>query len=147
MGLAVIGIVIAKVTSQRLSYHVSRLFSSDAQKRLEDIAVKFETSKVNLNVIMPELGDVYQSAPNQETPRTENKNELISKFREIVSNLRSECVKLRDYLAHETKQGNYFQIVPIDAVVNLGNAVDGAFLILGQLITSAPSQARIENYR
>lgn len=38
LGLAVIGIMIAKVTSQRLSYHVSRLFSSDAQKRLENIA-------------------------------------------------------------------------------------------------------------
>ena len=144
IGLAVIGIMIAKVTSQRLSYHVSRLFSSDAQKQLEDIAANFETAKVNLNVIMPKLGNVYQSAPNQETPRTENKNELISKFREVAINLRSECVKLRDYFVHETEQGKYFQIVPVDAVIKVGNAVDGAFVILGQLITSVPSQARIE---
>ena len=71
-GLAVIGIMIAKVTSQRLSHHVSRLFSSDAQKRLEDIAAKFETFKVDLNVIMPELGTAYQSAPvrHLHPPRT-----------------------------------------------------------------------------
>lgn len=38
IGLGMIGIMIAKITSQRLSYHVSRLFSSDAQMRLEDFA-------------------------------------------------------------------------------------------------------------
>ena len=143
-GLAVIGIMIAKVTSQRLSHHVSRLFSSDAQKRLEDIAAKFETFKVDLNVIMPELGTAYQSAPGQETPSTENKDELISKFREVISNLQSECVKLRDYFLSEIEQDNYFQSAPVSAVAQVGIAVDGVFWILSQLITSLSTQARVE---
>ena len=144
IGLAVIGIVIAKVTSQRLSYHVSRLFSSDAQKRLEDFVAKFEAYKIYLDEIMPELGNAYQRAPGQASLPTENGDKLISKFREIVSDVQSECEKLRDYFSSEIEQGNYFQSVPVSAVVQVGNAVDEAFWILGQLITSLSSQSTLE---
>jgi hypothetical protein len=144
LGLAVIGIMIAKVTSQRLSHHVSRLFSSDAQKRLEDIAAKFETSKVDFEVIMPWLRTAYQSAPGQVSSPTENRNELISRLRKVMGDFHSECTYFHDYLARETEQNDYFQIVAVDAVIKVGNAVESAFLILGQLITSVPSQSRFE---
>ena len=144
IGLAVIGIMIAKVTSQRLSHHVSRLFSSDAQKRLEDIAAKFETSKVDFEVIMPWLRTAYQSAPGQVSSPTENRNELISRLRKVMGDFHSECTYFHDYLARETEQNDYFQIVAVDAVIKVGNAVESAFLILGQLITSVPSQSRFE---
>ena len=84
MGLAVIGIMIAKVTSRRLSYHVERLFTFDAQKRLEDIAAKFDTSRVALNKIMPLLVAVYQSNPSQTSLIEEvraDRSTLISKRR------------------------------------------------------------------
>ena len=144
MGLAVIGIMIAKVTSQRLSYHVSRLFSSDAQKRLEDIAARFETTRRDIHTIMPELENAYRSAPAQASPPTQSKSEIISNFLEIISNFKSECIKLRDYFSSEIEQGNYFQSAPVSAVALVGNAVDGAFYMLGQLITSLSTQARIE---
>ncbi len=144
VGLAVIGIMIAKVTSQRLSHHVSRLFSSDAQKRLEDIAAKFETSKADFEVIMPGLRTAYQSAPGQVSSRTEDRNALISTLRKVMGDFRSECTYFHDYLVRETEQKDYFQIVAVDAVIKVGNAVESAFLILGQLITSVPSQSRFE---
>ena len=144
IGIAVIGIMIAKVTSQRLSYHVSRLFSTDAQKRLEDTAAKFETSKLNLREIMPKLVTAFQSAPGQVSSPVNDRSELISEFREIVSGFQSECVKSHDYFSSEVAQGKYFQSVPAGAVSQVGNAVDGAFLILGQLISSVPIQARSE---
>jgi hypothetical protein len=144
LGLAVIGIMIAKVTSQRLSHHVSRLFSSDAQKRLEDIAAKFDTYKLNLHEFMPKLMAAYQSAPRQSSPPTEIRSTLISGFREVMSAIKSESNRLHDYLARETEQNDYFQIVAVDAVIKVGNAVESAFLILGQLITSVPSQSRFE---
>ncbi len=88
IGLAMIGIMIAKVTSQRLSYHVLHLFVSDAQKRLEDIAVKFDTSRFTLrDKIMPRLATAYQSAPGQTVLLTEEKSTLISNFREAISDL------------------------------------------------------------
>lgn len=144
VGLAMIGIMIARVTSQRLSYHVSRLFSADAQKRLEDIAVKFENSQSTLRSIMPELETAYQSVPGKTSPSTESKVASTSKFREAISDLQSECVTLRDYFLFEIAQGNYFQSAPVNAVVRVGKAIDGAFWILGQLITSLSTQSRIE---
>ncbi len=143
-GLAAVGIMIAKLTSQRLSYHVSRLFGSDAQKRLEDFAANFDTSTLNLHEIMPKLMAAYQNEPQQISPPTEIRSALISGFRELISAFKSECVKLHDYLARETEQDNYFQIVPVDPVKRVGIAVGDAFLKLGQLITSVPSQSRFE---
>lgn len=145
IGLAMIGIMIAKVTSQRLSYHVLHLFVSDAQKRLEDIAAKFDTSRFTLrDKIMPRLATVYQSAPGQTSLLTEDRSILISNFREAISDLQSECFKLHDYFLLAIKQENYFQSVPSSAVVRVGKAVDGAFWIFGQLITSLSTQSRID---
>ena len=144
IGLAIIGIMIAKVTSQRLSYHVSRLFASDAQKRLENIALQFEASESDLRIIMPKLESAYQSAPGQKTPLKNDRDTLISNLRDAIGNLQSECIKLRDYFLLESEEDNYFRSAPVSAVARVGNAIDGTFLILGQLIISLPMQARIE---
>ena len=142
MGLALIGVLIAKVTSQRLSYHVSRLFSSDAQKRLEEIAARFDTSRDELKKIMPKLARTYQSTPRSRP--SGDRGSLISNFREVISDLQSRCVELRDYFSDETAQGNYFRIAPVNAVVRVGDAVDEAFWILGQLIASLSPQSSTE---
>ena len=144
IGLALIGIMIAKVTSQRMSYHVSRVFATDAQKRLEDIAVGFETSQNDLTTITLRLGQVYRSTPSQMDLSTEDRSEAIISFREIINTLRSKCVDLRDYLLFEIEQGNYFQIAPTSAMVRVGNAVDDVFFRLSQLIISLSPQARNE---
>lgn len=142
MGLAMIGVMIAKVTSRRLSYHVSRLFSFDAQKRLEDFATQFDTVRVGLDAIMPKFATVYRDIPNSESSSSE---ELITDFKKIISDLKLKCIELHDYFLDEIKQDNkYFQIAPASAMVRIGDAVDGAFLILGLLITSLSEQARAE---
>lgn len=146
IGLAVIGIMIAKVTSQPLRNHVSRLFSSDAQKRLEKIAVEFETSQARLAEIISELEGAYQSTPQSASVGTSNgdKGAFLSKFREVVSDLQAKCIAFRDYFSDETAQSNYFRIAPVNAVVRVGDAVDKVFFILGQLIINLPRQARPE---
>ena len=144
VGLAMIGIMIAKVTSQRMSYHVSRVFATDAQKRLEIIAVGFETSQNNLTTVTLEFERVYPSTPSQMVLSTTARNEVITNFQEIISALRSKCVDLRDYLLFEIEQDNYFQIAPTSAMVRVGNAVDEVFFRLSQLIISLSPQARNE---
>ena len=143
MGLAVIGIMIAKVTSRRLTYHVERLFSFDAQKRLEDIAAKFDTSRDDITKIMSELANTYQITPG-ETFIEEDRGSLIVRFRNVISNFRLKCIELRDYLSKEIAQSNYFQIAPASAMVRVGEAIDEAFLLLSQHITSLPTQVRTE---
>lgn len=144
-GLAMIGTMIAKVTSRRLSYHVSRLFSFDAQKRLEDFATQFDSVRVDLDAIMPKLATVYRDIPNSESSSSEDKIALIADFQKIISDFQLRCIELRDYFLDEIAQeNNYFKIAPASAMVRIGDAVDGAFLILGLLITSLSEQARAE---
>ncbi len=145
LGLGVIGSMIAKVTSRRLSYHVSRLFSFDAQKRLEDFATQFDTVRGDLDAIMQKLTTAYQSTPRQIPPPAEDKRALISDFQKIISDLKLKCIELRDYFLDEIAQEKkYFQIAPSSAMVRVGNAVDDTFFSLGQLITSMSPQARAE---
>lgn len=142
MGLAVIGIMIAKVTSQRLSYHVSRLFSSDAQRRLEKIAAEFETAQNRLAEITTELASIYQSTPVGTS--NGDKAPLLSNFREVIGTLHAKCVGFRDYFSDETAQSNYFRIAPVNAVVRVGDIVDKVFFRLGQFIISLSPQSRTE---
>ena len=145
LGLAMIGTMIAKVTSRRLSYHVSRLFSFDAQKRLEDFATQFDSVRVALDAIMQKLTTTYQSTPRQKPPPAEDKRALISAFQKIISDFQLRCIELRDYFFDEIAQeNNYFKIAPASAMVRVGNAVDDTFFSLGQLITSMSPQARAE---
>ena len=143
-GLTVIGIMIAKVTSQRLSYHVSRLFSSDAQKRLENIATEIDNVTYKFKKITQEYGSYYQSTPNGKSAR--NGTPLTSDFQEIcrkaIADFEKKCFALFDYLSGEVKQGKYFQSVPASAIVRVGDSLDDAFFILSQFIISLSPRAR-----
>ena len=141
-GLVMIGVMIAKVTSQRLSYHVERLFSSDAQKRLENFATEFAAFHRNFETIISDFGDAYQRIPGK-LPSAD-KSALIARFQEIISAFQSQCTALHSYLLDETSQGNYFEIAPAIAMVQVGNAVDGAFFRLSQLLINLSPQAKIE---
>ena len=144
VGLVVVGIMIAKVTSRRLSYHVSRLFISDAQAKLGEIVKNFDLSHAALSGIMPRLATTYQDSPGLPSSSVEDQRAAVSTLRNTVDDLHSHCVALRDYFTLEVEQGNYFQIVPSAPVVRVGETVDRVFWMLGQLITSMPTQARSE---
>ncbi len=142
LGLVVIGIMIAKVTSRRPSYHVERLFSSNAQKRLENFATEFAVFHGDFETIIPDLRDAYQRIPGQRP--SEDKSELVERFQEIITAFQSQCTALHTYFSDETSRGNYFEIVPATATVQVGNAVCNAFFILSQLLVILPPQAETE---
>ena len=144
LGLVVIGIMIAKVTSRRPSYHVERLFSSDAQKRLEHFATEFVAFHGNFETIISDFGDAYPYQRIPVKPPPADKSALIARFQEIITAFQSQCTELHSYFLDETDQGNYFEIVPAIAMVQVGNAVDGAFFRLSQLLINLSPQAKIE---
>lgn len=144
LGLAAVGIMIAKVTSRRLSHHVSRLFSSDAQAKLDSVVQKFDSTRSSLSAVMSALGEAYPSVPGATLGTTDGRGAAVAEFRARTSDLRSHCVALHDYLSAEVGHGRYFDVVPRTAVIRLGESLDGAFWVLGQLITSLTAQARAE---
>ena len=142
-GLAFMGIMIAKVTSRRLSYHVRRLFVSDAQQRLDDFADKFATMRVPLIDVTKELADIYQRTPESRPPGAE-KTDVLRRFRMSIEQLHVWSGALRKYFSFEVQQDAYFRIVPEDSVRQVGEAADEVLYQLGQLIISLPAEAKPE---
>lgn len=143
LGLSSIGIMIAKVTSRRMSYRVSRLFSSDIQKHLENFVEVFETSHEDFVEITPRFAAVYQDTPG-EASIDEDGGLLIERFRRIIGNFYSACITLSAHFSEGLDLDDYFQNVPVSSVRRVGNAVNGAFSMLNELLTSLPSNARNE---
>lgn len=139
IGLGMIGIMIAKITSQRLSYHVSRLFSSDAQKRLEDVAEKFEKILGDLKTITPGF-----DVPSRVSRYEDRLSEFTSGFRKTISELRLRCVELHDYISFEIERGDYFKVAPSSELMRVGKATNETFFALGQLVRNMSTQARTE---
>ena len=142
-GLAFMGIMIAKVTSRRLSYHVQRLFVSDAQRRLDDFAEKFSTMRGPLIEITKELSYIYQRTPEPRPPSVE-KAEILSRFSTSIERLHVWSLALHKYFSFEVKQDAYFKIVPEDSVRRVGETLDEVLYQLGQLIISLPAVAKPE---
>jgi len=143
-GLGVMGIMIAKITSRRISYHVLRLFSSDAQMRLEELSAQFDNYQEELSDLMTELGHAYQATPIGAADNHKNKDDILERFRGVISELNSRSTALEKYISYELQQGNYFSVAPEAAVRRLGISVDQSLMILGQIIISLSPRARIE---
>jgi hypothetical protein len=93
IGLAFLGIAIAKLSSARQSYYTARLFSSDAQARLDKFSIGFNELRQSLS----------QNLESQEIQK------LI-----VTTNVR--CVGLTNYVKYEVANGPFFDDVPIRAV-------------------------------
>ncbi len=146
LGLGLIGVMIAKVTSYRLSYHVSRLFSSDAQKRLEDIAANYEKTLGEIKTITPRFEESYHVIPGQTQKPEDRKLELISVFSDLTGELRLRCIELYDYISFETERGDYFKVAPVNEMIRIGKVVEDTFFVLSQLIISLSPQAKTETF-
>lgn len=122
-GLVMIGIMIAKVTSQRLSYRVKRLFVFEAQKRLENFAEEFNKLQ----------RDFAKIATKSETAH----------FEEVVRVFQEQCTGFSDYFLNEANQEEYFRIVP-GPIKQVGNAIDKAFSELKRIMKEDSSQEMTE---
>jgi len=143
-GLASLGIIIAKVTSRRLSHHVLRLYSTDAQKKLEEYSISFEQIHESLSQSMKDLGRAYQRTPDGVVQAHDMKNLALSYFRNLLSTFQVKSEGLSVYLSYEAQQGDFFNFAPVEAIRRLANSLDKGLLILGQLVISLSPEARVD---
>jgi len=92
IGLAFLGIAIAKLSSARQSYYTARLFSSDAQERLDKFSIGFNDLAIQL--------------------QTADSKDILP----IVENANHRCVALLNYVKFEVKNGPFLDDVPVRAV-------------------------------
>lgn len=143
-GLAFMGIVVAKLTSRRLSYHVQRLFSADAQRRLDEFAVRFEELERESRTTIRTISKAYQPTPGQTVSRDSDKAQAGQLFQRLIEGLNAACATLADYLGREVQQTGYFDIAPVEAMQRLAKALDQGVFNIGQLIVGLFPETRME---
>ena len=133
-GLAWLGTVIAKITSRRLSYHVQRLFSSDAQKRLEDLIARFEAADQSFQGMRDEFPVIPGNGYRQE-----DKARVLVALRTNVALLHTASSALGDYISYEAQHAGYFTVTPTDPIRRLEKIVGDVLVSLsGVVISMAP---------
>ena len=142
-GLVLMGIMIAKVSSRRLSYHVQRLFASEAQQRLDSFTDRFARIQAVLARTARWLGDLYEQTPSPRPP-SRDKAEVLTEFRRVIERLHTASIALREYFDLECRQHAYFKVAPDASVRRVGKSLEEVLYRLGQLIISLPAAARPE---
>ena len=121
LGLVMIGVMIAKLTS----YRVERIYSSDAQNRLENFAERFNKSQRDFVEIMTNFEAI--------------------RFEEVVRTFQAQCTAFSAYFLDAASQGDYFRIVPGSIIKQVGSAVDSAFSELKSIMDSQQAMPEILN--
>lgn len=138
LGLLFIGIMIAALTSRRLSHLVSRLFVSDARKRLKEFSNSFDKSEQEFLELLYNFSQLYEVTPR--TPiAARDTSAIASQFQYSVRALMTNSIDLRDYIRDEAEEGDYFELVPASAILEVSNAVSEAFTVLCQCVISLPT--------
>ena len=145
LGLFVVGIMIVKLTSGRVSHLVSRLFVSESRKQLNDFGLAYKRISMDLSELLPKLSRAYQPTPGNGDMHIDKK-ELSESFRHTVVELQSRSQNLRDYVREESMAVNYFELVPPLSVVDLSDSVHDAIDALSQCIISLPVSPKPEHF-
>lgn len=142
IGLSYMGILVAKVTSRRLSYHVQKLFSSDVQKQLDDYSVNFENLGREVLVVMKLIGQAYQITPGE--AKVDDKREVLSRFSDTLNRFHAICERLSGYLVTEIEEGSLLNVVPGGSVCKVGESAGKVVFNFGQLLVSLSPEAKAE---
>ncbi len=135
-GLVLMGIMLAKMTSVRLSYHVSRLFSSEIQKRVGRFAEEFEMLHTQTSKVSQVIAQIPGGQP------VIDQSQAVTECTKTVSAFHSRSNRLADYIAYEIEHCNFFSIAPVDAVVSMAVAINQTIFLLGQMIIGMTAEAR-----
>jgi hypothetical protein len=135
-GLVLMGIMLAKMTSARLSYHVARLFSSEIQKRMEYFAEEFEMLHIQTSKVSQAIAQIPGGQP------VLDQSQAVNECTKTVSAFHSRSHRLADYIAYEIEHCNFFSIAPTDAVVSMAEAINQAIFLLGQMVIGMTAEAR-----
>ena len=140
IGLILMGIMLAKLTSFRLAYHVSKLYGSELQKRLEKFAVDFENYEQRLKKVMKDLGESFREIPGH--PLTMEEPTGMLEFSALLTQLHARCSDLNDYIHQESEQGAFFANAPRVTLVRAAENLDESIHMLGQVISGLPARGR-----
>ena len=137
LGLSSIGIMIAALTSRRLSHLVSRLFVSDARKRLEEFATSFDELEKQFEALLRKISQAYAPIPGAAREGVDT-TLVSSAFRTTSRTLVATCESAYDYFREESVEGNFFDLAPIPSLEQMLRAINDALFMLSQCLVNLP---------
>jgi energy-coupling factor transporter transmembrane protein EcfT len=135
-GLILMGIMLAKMTSARLSYHVARLFSSEIQKRMENFAEEFKVLHGRFKTIMQSLQETPGNLP------ASDQSKVFEECTQTISTFHSRSSSLAGYITYEVEHCDFFSIAPTDSMNHMAEAIYQAISLSGQMVLSMTAKAR-----
>ena len=138
LGLAVIGIVIAKLTSKRVSHFTSRLFVSETKRQLQSFKSLFDACVAELRMLLDEISREYQQIPGETTNESERSSDVGASFGNALDKLLDASTDLHDYIQAEGWDRSYFSLAPVVSFNRLSVVVQEALFLLGQCIVNLP---------
>lgn len=145
IGVAILGIIIAKLTSRRVEFRISRLSRSNIEAYLEDQASKIYDLGSSLSVMLEDVGDRYSNTPvptthTSEIKRAASKSELddIKRFSVLLEDVRIQYQKLREYFAEEIESDDFFQVAPSKSLLRVADVAERTAFFLMQVLMALP---------
>ncbi len=140
LGLTMMGLIVAKLTSKRLSYHVRRLFSADAQRRLEGYAADFQRLQEIFVALTTKIGSAFAETPGG-APGSQREDCRI-KLSETLFEFYSTSSRFRNYITYEVGQGDFFADAPVETLQKTADSVAQSLFAVQQMILSLTILAR-----
>ena len=142
-GLAVMGIMIAKITYSRLSHHVNRLYISEVKKQLGNFLLEFSECEDRFNRLKTDFGQELEKVPPRQPvlgKRNATSSVQSTGVYPVLHDFQLKIQSFKNYIEDENKAGGFFQTVPIEPLSNTSKALEGGLFGLGQLIISLPPE-------
>lgn len=144
-GLTLIGLMITKLTSTRVSHFVSSLYTSDVQRNLTKYSLNFSTDSDNIRGAFEELALHYQkflvptesiNSSNLEVEKLSNSDveNAKSRFRSSIASLKNRTREFHDYLFEVTDRGKYLQLINKINLIDLVSTISSALSVINQSI-------------
>jgi hypothetical protein len=141
-GLFIMGIMLAKLTSARLAYHVRKLYGSEIQRQLNSFITEMNRTYQYLRDASRELSEAFLEIPGHR-PRLINKISIPT-FNEALINFNSIYAELNDLILFEGERGDFFSNAPPKTLKRIAENIDQALFLLTQIIIGLPATSRIE---
>ncbi len=130
LGLTLMGMLIAKLTSSRLSYHVKRIYVSDSQRQLYGYLHYIRNCTADIVKAILLFSPKMVETPILDDDSTSDKKYsiLLERARRAFSiplkKLNKSLNELKKYFYFEVKNVDFFSEIPIEIIKDVGSSIE-----------------------
>ncbi|MDR3628058.1 MAG: potassium channel family protein [Ignavibacteriaceae bacterium] len=147
LGLSIMGMLIAKLTSSRLSYHVKRLYVSDSNRQLSQYLSRLTKVTTEINNIILIYSSKFADIPNRNTKTSREKLKAnLEEARQCLSMNYFEYIQsikeLKSYINIEVSSSDFLSEISHDILESISSCTSDFVKNSYQFLTSISDNKR-----